>query len=68
LVGKGNGNRDEDRNPRRGGSLERDQPISLLRRPWSAGVRLLWYANEKAQEGRHGIGRVVAGRERPLEG
>jgi hypothetical protein len=60
--------RDEDREPTRGGSLERDQPTSLLLKPWSAGGSLFRHADEKAQEGRHGIGRVEAGRENPLEG
>jgi hypothetical protein len=61
-------NRDEDRKPTRGGSLERDQPTSLLSRPWSAGDSLLTHADEKAQEGRHGSGRVEAERGNPLEG
>lgn len=63
-----NGTWDEDTEPRRGGSLERDKPTSLLSIPWSAGVSLFRHADEKAQEGRRGIGRVEAGRERPLEG
>jgi hypothetical protein len=60
--------RDEDREPMRGGSLERDKPTSLLSRPWSAGASLFRHADEKAQEGRRGIGRVEAGRGKPLEG
>jgi hypothetical protein len=62
------GTRDEDRKPTRGGSLERDKPTSLLSRPWSDGVSLFTHADEKAQEGRHGIGRVEAGRGNPLKG
>jgi hypothetical protein len=62
------GHRDEDRKPTRDGSLERDKPTSLLSKPWSAGASLLTHADEKAQEGRHGSGRVEAERERALEG
>jgi hypothetical protein len=62
------GHRDEDRKPTRGGSLERDKPTFLLLRPWSDGVSPFRQADEKAHEGRRGIGRVEAGRGNPLEG
>jgi hypothetical protein len=53
---------------KRGGSLERDKPISLLSRPWNADVSLFRHTDDKAHEGRHGSGRVEAERGNPLEG
>jgi hypothetical protein len=61
------GNRDEDRKLTRGGGLERDEPTSLLSRPWSANVSLFRHADGEAQEGRRGSGRVEAERGNPLE-
>jgi hypothetical protein len=63
-----NGTRDEDKEPMRGGSLERDKPNFLFLKPWSAGASLLRHADEKAHEGRRGNGRAEAEREKPLEG
>jgi hypothetical protein len=62
------GSRDEDGNPRRVGSLARDQPTSPPIETLRHRSGLLRHARIEVRERRRGSGRVEAGRGNTLEG